>query len=139
MVLMNSKTVAVSILVYSSSNMLFKNIVSVQSSMKLFSSRFGNNITLDNFTASNMDLPSYDSGVVLNIASSDILLKNSVFRENYVDNKAGVIIIGNYERPIARTLTIENCTFMNNSAVNGGVIFSYWTAIKISNSIFIGN
>ena len=56
------------------------------------------------------------------------------FSRNAADRNGGALAFIN-----SPNISIDKCQFMNNTAVNGGAIFSQESGVFIKNSLFIGN
>ena len=70
--------------------------------------------------------------------SSITLINCSVNGFNAIDD-GGIIYSQNQQHLPLQTIRMINSTFSNNTAPNGGVIFSNFTRIEIENCTFIGN
>ena len=69
--------------------------------------------------------------------NSNVTLKNSLFEDNCSDSDNGSTKNGGAVYSHC-TLTVDNCTFVNNSAKKGGAIYADDTT-NVTNSIFKGN
>ena len=86
-----------------------------------------NDLTFTNITLRNIK-------IVSNAAFS-ISANNTVFRDcDSSDNHGGVIRCDN-----AASMTFTNCSFLNNSAIYGGAIYSSQGSVNISNCTFENN
>ncbi len=87
-----------------------------------------------NVTASNcefVDNTAENGGAIHGDLNSDLTVDNSVFKSNNATKLGGAIVaVGN--------VTASDCEFKNNTAVNGGVIYST-SNLTVDNSVFKSN
>ena len=75
------------------------------------------------------------SSRIFSVSVSNVILKNIIFKNAFYSGNGGAI----YDS--TNDITIENCTFINNEATNGGAIYSnaYSRLGSITDSTFINN
>ena len=84
----------------------------------------------------------YNATTISPSVLSSVTLENSVFKGFIARSGAAVSILphsSDLSNGIDTLLTIENCTFEENSANVGGAILAYETFINVSNSSFVNN
>ena len=95
----------------------------------------GVQISKDNFVinGNNHIIDGQNQARILNITGNNITLKNIIFKNGASDNKAGAVYI------TGLNIKINNCTFINNTAHDGGAIASYGANTTVTNSEFYNN
>ncbi|CDW72378.1 UNKNOWN [Stylonychia lemnae] len=83
----------------------------------------------------NQNYPNIKALIQLN-SNSKVYLRNTVFQKT-LSHSRGSVILADYEKV---EVGIQNCTFKDNFASNGGVFFSHYSGfINISDSFFLNN
>ena len=101
----------------------------------VMSARDRSSITVGNSSFDNNEA-GCDGGVMSARDSSSITLGNSSFDNNEADNDGGVVYVYSSTTGI---IFENNCTFFNNSALEGGVIYVHGGSFKDVGNTYYGN
>ena len=96
---------------------------------------FSSNITVGNSSFDN-NVADNDGGVMSASSSSSIIVGNSSFDNNVAGNDGGVVYVYSSTTGI---IFENNCTFFNNSALEGGVIYVHGGSFKDVGNTYNGN
>lgn len=124
----------------------------------------GNTSTLDGFghlimniTGNNVKLvgikfingTSSDGGALY--VKNNVVIENCEFINNTATSKGGAIFVANpvasqsdvnpdiYANPVTYSISLKNCLFENNTALQGGAVYTFIMKTDIVNCTFIGN
>lgn len=80
-----------------------------------------------------------DGGVINSISTVVITFVDCLFESNEADGKGGVLYANNWVSPYHTSINVDNCTFYNNSASDGGVFHAQLVYISILQCKFKAN